>query len=96
MREDMMSKMLRNTICIKSEEDRKDEEERRKQQTEASRREERIQGVAEEDLTLPLRSTVLQEYVSVLVSFMPMADKVPYSWFKRFLIKRIFALYLSR
>ena len=63
MREDMMSKMLRNTICIKSEEERRAEDIARKEQTEETRRDERSRGVTEEELTLPLRSSVLQEYV---------------------------------
>ena len=65
MREDMMSKMLRNTICIKSEEERRTEDAARKEHIEDTRRDERSRGVSEEDLTLPLRSSVLQEYVSL-------------------------------
>ena len=63
MREDTMSRMLRNTLCIKSEEERKTEEALRREEIDLKRQDEQANGVHDEDLTPSLRNTVLQEYV---------------------------------
>ena len=64
MRENMMSKVLRNTILIKSEDERKEEEDSRKEELDARRTEERAAGIAEDELSAPAKSSLLEEYVS--------------------------------
>lgn len=58
-----MSRMLRNTVVIKDEDERKAEEEARKEALEARRAEQRAQGVPEEELESN-PSSLLHEYVS--------------------------------
>lgn len=57
-----MSKTLRNTVCIKCEEERHAEEVARKQDLDERRAEEKANGVPEEELSTT-RSSILEEFV---------------------------------
>lgn len=61
-RDDLMSRLLRNTVAIKSEDDRRAEEVARKEELEDRRALERASGVPEAELSIS-KSSILEEYV---------------------------------
>lgn len=61
-RDDLMGRLLRNTVLIKSEEERQVEEAARKEELEVRRAEERTNGVPEHELSVS-KSSILEEYV---------------------------------
>lgn len=62
-REDIMGRMLRNCVLIKSGEERREEEDTRRQDYDHIVAQERAAGVAEANLTRAPRTTLLEEYL---------------------------------